>query len=337
MHIRNQVFTIDHHHGQASRTILSGYPAIRGATMQEKADYYIAKMSWLHESLLREPRGHRNMLGSIITDPVSDEAAFGVIFLHPSGMFDGCGDSTFATAAAAIETGLVEAVEPVTRFAIDTVLGQLHIEADVKGGVVSEVRFGNVPSYRVAGFEAALHDSRKIVIDVSFGGLYYGFIDANSLGVELTPEAEPQIVSIAQELWRNLGQSLAIEDHETGRKARLDLLTFVTRRESEESCHYRVANVYPPGSMGRTPSGTGTSAHMALRAAEGDLRSGELFIQESVLGLTFRGRFTPCALSRGGRGINPVVGTKSYMMGISQFVIDPTDPFARGFIMPAIS
>ncbi|MER9832281.1 proline racemase family protein [Mesorhizobium sp. M0134] len=335
MHICNQVFAIDHHHGQASRTILSGYPSIRGATMREKAAYYSDNMSWIHESLLREPRGHRNMLGSIITDPVSDEAAFGVIFLHPSGMFDGCGDSTFATAAAAIESGLVKAVEPITRFTIDSVLGPLHIEADVNGGVVSEVRFGNVPSYRVGSFEAALQGRRRITIDVSFGGLYYGFIDADALGLELAPEAESQIVSIAQELWRNLGQELAIKDDETDRNAKLDLFTFVRRQSSDTGCHYLVANVYPPGSMGRTPSGTGTSAHMALRAAQGELKDGDLFIQESVLGMTFRGYFTTCTLSRGGLGINPLVGTKSYMMAISHFVIDPADPFARGFIMPA--
>ncbi|MGQ3157378.1 proline racemase family protein, partial [Neoaquamicrobium sediminum] len=65
MFARNIVTCVDHHHGQASRTILSGYPAIRGATMREKADYYIRNMSWLHESMLREPRGHRNMLGAV--------------------------------------------------------------------------------------------------------------------------------------------------------------------------------------------------------------------------------------------------------------------------------
>jgi proline racemase len=211
----------------------------------------------------------------------------------------------------------------------------LHIEADVSDGIVSEVRFGNVPSYSIGRIKTALQDGLEINIDVSFGGLYYGFIDADALGLELTPLAEPKIVSIAQDLWRSLGHELDMKDDETGRNARLDLFTFVKRQKSEAGCHYLVANVYPPGSMGRTPSGTGSGAHMALRAAQGELKAGELFIQESVLGMTFRGRFTACTLSRGGVGVNPVVGTKSYMMGISQFVIDPADPFARGFVMSA--
>lgn len=56
MFVTNQIYAIDHHHGQASRTILSGYPTIRGATMREKSDYYLKNLSWIHESLIREPR-----------------------------------------------------------------------------------------------------------------------------------------------------------------------------------------------------------------------------------------------------------------------------------------
>lgn len=274
------------------------------------------------------------MLGSIVTEPVTPEASFGVIFLHPSGMFDGCGDSTFATAAAAIETGLVPAQEPVTRFTIDSVLGPLQIEAEVQGGVVREVRFGNVPSYRVGAIEAALPDGRPVRIDVAFGGLYYGFIDATALGLSLTAETEADVVAIARGLWNRFDEGLELLDEETGTPARLDLFTFVERKPAEHGCHYLVANVYRPGSMGRTPSGTGSSAHMALRAAEGVIAPGEPFVQESVLGMSFRGRFTPCELASGRAGIHPVVGTKSYMMNIGQFVIDPEDPFARGFIMP---
>ena len=103
MHVTNQIYAIDHHHGQASRTTLSGYPTIHGATMPDKANYYLENLSWLHESLMREPRGHKNMLGSILTAPVNEGSEFGVLFQHAFGLFPSCGDSTFATAFIAIE------------------------------------------------------------------------------------------------------------------------------------------------------------------------------------------------------------------------------------------
>lgn len=73
---------------------------------------------------------------------------------------------------------------------------------------------------------------------------------------------------------------------------------------------------------------------MALRAAQGELKAGDLFIQENFLGNDIPPALSTCTLPRGGLGIDTGVGTKSYIMGISQFVIDPADPFARGFIMP---
>lgn len=332
MFARNIITCVDHHHGQASRTIVSGYPAIRGTTMREKVDYYAANMSWLHESMLREPRGHRNMLGAVLTDPVSENAAFGVIFLHPSGMFDGCGDSTFATASALIELGMVAASEPVTRFVLDTVLGPLAIEADVTNGVVREVRFQNVPSYHVGDIEIALSDGRTIGIEVSFGGLFYGFIDATSAGIELSQASEGLIVSTAQALWKNIGETTVLTDPASEKAAPIDLFTFVSREKQDHGSNYLAANVYRPGRMGRTPSGTGSSAHLALRVAKGIHNPDQPFVQRSLLGTRFTGTATRSVLPNGHPCVIPSIGAKSYMMGISQFVIDPADSFAHGFI-----
>lgn len=333
MFSRNVITCVDHHHGQASRTILSGHPAIRGRTMREKADFYLRTMSWLHESTLREPRGHRNLLGAVLTDPVSDDAAFGVIFLHPSGTFDGCGDSTFATAAALIEMGMVTVTEPITRFVLDTVLGPLSIEADVAGGVVKEVRFSNVASYRVGGFEVALADGRTLQVEVAFGGLYYGFIDAAAAGLNLEQKAEPRIIATAQALWESIGAATPLTDPASGKPVALDLFTFTARQEAERGSAYLAANVYKPGRMGRTPSGTGSSAHIALRVATGAHDPAEPFVQRSLLGTHFTGTAARATLPDGRPCVVPTIGAKSYMMGISQLVIDPADPFGHGFIV----
>lgn len=332
MKLKNQIFAIDHHHGQASRTVLSGFPFIRGDTMRDKAAYYLENMSWVHESLIREPRGHRNMLGSIVTAPVAPGSAFGALFLHAYGLFDGCGDSTFSTAAAAIETGMVEPVEPQTRFAIDTVLGPLQIEADVTNGEITEVRFENVPSYHVGDVTIDVPELGPVTIQMAFGGLYFGFIDAASIGLEVAASAERDIILAAQKIFAAIGDSFDMTDRQNGQPVPLDLITFV-KKDAEPANSYTVANVYKPGRMGRTPSGTGTSAHIALRSALGEYTPGERFIQRSIVGTHFTGTAVACDLPAGGQGVRPVIGTKSYMMAISQFVIDPADSFGRGFVL----
>ncbi|MGH6761625.1 MAG: proline racemase family protein [Phyllobacterium sp.] len=333
MFVKNVINYIDHHHGQASRTVLSGYPAIRGATMREKEASYLKSMPWVHEALLREPRGHRNLLGAILTDPVSSESAYGVLFLHPSGLFDGCGDSTLSTASALIETGMVEASEPVTRFQLDTVLGPLGIEADVKDGVVTQVRFRNVPSYHVGDIDVDLPDGRHVHVELAFGGLTYGFIDAQALGIVLQQSSEAEIVATAQALWAKIGDTTELTDPVTGRPARIDLFTFVQREEAEKGSKYRAANVYRPGRMGRTPSGTGSSAHIALRVAKGLHEPSEPFVQESLLGLHFVGTAERSKTVNGHDCVLPSIGAKSFMMGMGSAVIDPEDPFRRGFIV----
>lgn len=269
------------------------------------------------------------MLGAILTDPVSDSSAFGILFLHAGGLFDGCGDSTFCAAAAAIETGRVEVTEPITKFSIDTVNGPIHIEADVQAGRVAEVRFENVPSYLIESFTVSTPNLKDITIDTAFGGLYFAFVDAASAKVELDPSNEKTIVSTALEIWKAIDRKgLGIDPHRSQRYA-LDLVTFI---QNVGENWYKVGNVYQPGRMGRTPSGTGTGAHMALRHVRGELSMTTPFIHESVVGMKFRGQGMPVS-TKTGEVFIPTIGAKSYLMGVHQFYVDKDDPFATGFAL----
>jgi proline racemase len=333
MFVRNFLTCVDHHHGQASRTIIAGYPAIRGRTMGEKARHYVENMSWIHEAALCEPRGHRNLLGAILTEPVSAEAAYGILFLHPSGMFDGCGDSTFSAGTALVELGMVPAQEPVTRFGLDTVLGRLDIEVDVKDGIVQQIRFRNVASYYVGDFEVTLSDGRKLQVEVAFGGLYYGFIRAEQAGFPLTSQAETPIIGAAQMLWDAIGTATPLTDPQSGQQIEIDLFTFVEDQNATNGSHWIAANVYKPGRMGRTPSGTGSSAHIALRVAKGVHEPSEPFVQQSLLGTRFTGTAERHTLSGGHPCVHPTIAARSHMMSITQIVLDPADPFRHGFIV----
>ena len=51
----------------------------------------------------------------------------------------------------------------------------------------------------------------------------------------------------------------------------------------------------PGGAYDRSPCGTGTSAKLACLAADGKLRPGERWVQESVIGSRFEARYRPGA------------------------------------------
>src|SRR5215510_4623065 len=149
MRAQNILYTWDYHHGQATRVIVAGLPPLRGVTMAEKQAYFAQHCDHVRTSLMQEPRGHANMLGSALTDPVTPDGDAGVLFLHPRGFFDMCGDSTFSTAAALIDSGILHCDDPDGErdIKLDTVAGRVDVRVRLKNGDPIAVTFNNVPSY----------------------------------------------------------------------------------------------------------------------------------------------------------------------------------------------
>src|SRR5437867_8619784 len=87
------------------------------------------------------------MYGCFVVAPSNDEADLGVVFFHNAGYSTACGHGTIALVTWAIESGLVDAVEPETRIVVDVPSGRLETRARVDGGGVRSVRFRNVPAF----------------------------------------------------------------------------------------------------------------------------------------------------------------------------------------------
>ncbi|MCD4677637.1 MAG: proline racemase family protein [Desulfobacula sp.] len=332
MKFKHLINTLDYHHGQASRTIISGYPPILGSTMKKKAAYYDKHLAWIHRSLIREPRGHANMLGSILTEPVSPEAAIGVLYLHAEGQFEMCGDSAFATAYAVLENGIVEPVEPLTEFAMDTVAGLVRVKAEVRDGSVNQVTIENVPAFYVEDYQTTLSTGTLVTLEIAYGGLYYALVDSNFIGISLKPKNAGRLIKLGMEIIGLANDTLNIRHNYPPYDININLVTFYEKLETQKS-NYLVCNIYPPGRMGRTPSGTGLSAHLALRCHKGQLKLHQDFIQKSIVGTTFTGKLTGKSKKEGLVSYIPAISTRSYLMGINQYIIDPDDPFKEGFVL----
>ena len=93
-----------------------------------------------------EPRGHADMYGCIVTPPVSEDADFGVLFLHNEGYSTMCGHGIIGIATVAIETGMVPVTEPVTTLKIDSPAGPITAYGRIENSRVKSVYFHNVPS-----------------------------------------------------------------------------------------------------------------------------------------------------------------------------------------------
>ena len=107
-----EIKTIDSHTmGESTRIVYDGFPYLPGDTMMEKKKYPMENYDFLHSALMLEPRGHRDMFGALLTQPVHEEADFGVIFMDSGGCLNMCGHGSIGTASMVVETEMVWDIE----------------------------------------------------------------------------------------------------------------------------------------------------------------------------------------------------------------------------------
>jgi len=84
----------------------------------------------------------------------------------------------------------------------------------------------------------------------------------------------------------------------------------------------------PGKAYDRSPCGTGTSAKLACLAADGKVKEGDAWVQESILGSVFTGRFR--WLDHAASKIEPVIVGRAFVNAEATLLLDDRDPFAHG-------
>lgn len=81
MKVSKMISVVDTHTaGEAARLIVGGIPKFHGKTMADKKIYLETQADDLRKMLMHEPRGHKNMFGAFICEPVHDEADYGIFW-----------------------------------------------------------------------------------------------------------------------------------------------------------------------------------------------------------------------------------------------------------------
>jgi trans-L-3-hydroxyproline dehydratase len=208
-----KIATVDlHTEGEPLRIILSGFPELPGDSILARRRYARENLDHLRTALMWEPRGHADMYGCIITQAVTPDADFGVLFLHNEGYSTMCGHAIIGVTKAVLETGAIPIQSPETAVKIDTPAGLVAAYARVHQGEVRSVYFHNVPSY-VVELDASVDvpGLGTIKYDLAFGGAYYAYVQANEIGVALTPENYRLLIEKGMDIKRAVMNSRTIE------------------------------------------------------------------------------------------------------------------------------
>lgn len=319
--------------GHPTRTVVGGFKHIPGGTMQEKFLYMKENEDWLRRVLCFEPRGSQIMSCTIVTEPCTPGTDVGILYFEASCWMPMCGHDTMGAAVALIETGMVDVTEPITKIALDTPAGVVHVEAEVHDGSVESVSFVNAPALvlnRNVTVKTELFG--PLTMDISWGGNVYAILPAASVGLDICPENASRFVSIANAIAKEINEQIEVHHPE------LSFVNAVTHVEFSGPPKGKDADVQNvvvalPTVVDRSPCGTGTSAKAALLAAEGRLKAGESFIHESIIGSQFKCEIVEETSVGGVPAVIPKVTGNACIIGFCEWVIDPKDPFPEGFVL----
>jgi proline racemase len=332
---KHVISTVDSHTaGESTRLVVSGLPPLRGATMAEKMICARKELDGLRGLLMLEPRGRQDMYGALLTTPTDRKADFGLIFMNTRKYTTMCGHAVIGAATTVVETGMIQAVEPETTVVFETPVGLIDTQAQVQDGRVLGVSFSNTPVF-VYQLGARLSDSDlgELLVDVVYSGGFFALVDAERVGLKLIPAETSMLADLGARLRQLANAQLEVRHPELSFVRTIDAVEFHSRAERREdgSLWARNAATFGERTVDRSPCGTGTGAKMAVLHATGDLEVGQGFISESIVGTRFIGRIIEETRVGAYPAIVPRVTGRAYLTGFHQFVLDPDDPFPRGF------
>lgn len=313
-------------------------PHVPGTDMVEKRDYCSANLDHIRKMLTYEPRSGSNSYGVVVTDAVSKDAQFGAVYFDASGWHDMCGHATIFLSSLAVQRKLVDTKgKESVEIAIDTPAGVVTATVYTnENEEVDHVSLENVPSFKLNDFTIELNEYGKIPVPVVFGGNFYAIVDMEKLGIDYSRDSLKELVDIAKEIIEKIDHERIEHPLIPGIKG----LYGVRFHSYENKKSDRVNGPLLFGTkervtIDRSPSGTGSSAHLAYLYSIGkDIKLGEEVRFLSAIGTEF-GCVAEREMKVGSyKAILPVISTVDrgcYITAYSNYVVDGEDPLEYGF------
>jgi 4-hydroxyproline epimerase len=306
----NAIRVIDSHTGgEPTRLVIEGGPDLGTGPLAERLQRFREHFDGYRSALANEPRGSDPLVGALLVEPHAPDCALGVIFFNNVGYLGMCGHGTIGLIASLAFTGQLKPGQ----FRIDTPVGPVEAELKPDG----EVTVANIVSYRAARqVRIDVPNVGMVSGDVAWGGNWFFLVNDHGQHIDLK-----NVEALTDYSWRLRAavneQGFPLVDHielfAASPSAGVDSRNFV---------------LCPGKAYDRSPCGTGTSAKLACLAADGKLDEGAPWVQESLVGSTFTGRFRWHDKAKG--EVRPSITGTAYVTGESRLHLDPRDPFRFG-------
>jgi proline racemase len=322
-----------HTEGELNEVITGGVLDVPGKTMFDKMRWLQTEGDDLRKFLLYEPRGKVTQCVNLVLPSAHPEADAGFVIMESEYYVPMSGSNTICTVTALLETGILPMREPVTDLTLEAPGGLIRVTAACKDGKCQSVTFRNVPSFVFAlNRPVEVEGLGTVFVDVAYGGMIYAMVDARALGFKIEPSEARDLVDMGERIKRAAAKQIPAMHPENSEIHTINQTLWaapVTEAEGLKTA--RNAVIVSPGRIDRSPCGTGTCARLAIMHAKGQLKVGERFIHESIIGTKFTGEILSIAQIGGMAGINCAITGRAWITAFHQYVLDPSDPLPTGY------
>jgi len=300
-----------HTGGEPTRVVISGGPDLGNDALANRLQRFRNQHDDFRCAVVNEPRGSDAIVGALLCAPVDESCITGVIFFNSVAYLGMCGHGTIGIIATLAH---LNRIGPGTH-RIETPVGVVVARLDDNG----EVEVANVPSYRLAtNVTVEVPGFGAVTGDVAWGGNWFFLV--NDHGQELEFEYLDKLMEFTLRVRESLARDgiTGLDGHE------IDHVELFTRSRlaGVDSKNFVLC---PGNTYDRSPCGTGTSAKLACLVADGKLREGQIWRQESIVGSVFEG-----TVSVIDSVVHPKIKGSAFITAESDFILDARDPFSMG-------
>lgn len=310
--------------------VVGGLPAIPGETVFEKKLYLEHERPEFGRVLMFEPRGPRGV--NFIVPATDPEASFGYVIAEPTEYPAMSGTNTMCVITVLLETGMIPMLEPATEVVVEAPAGLIRARCTCADGKVTQVSFLNQPAF-VYHHQAPVEVEGigTVVVDVAWGGMCYVLVDAASLGFSISLDESRDLVRMGQIIKGAAAEQLEAVHPLEPRNYGITQTEFTGPLvEVDGALRSKNAVIISPGSIDRSPCGTGTSARLAVLHARGEIAVGQPFIHDSILDTTFHCSIESTTTVGPYPAVSPRIGGQAWITSLEQAGVDVTDPFPEG-------
>lgn len=321
-----------HSEGEVGNVVTGGMVPLRGDSVFEMMRDLERNHDDIRRLLLFEPRGSAVQNANVIVPARHPEADLGFIIMEATEYPVMSGSNTICVATVALETGMLPMTEPETRLTLEAPAGLIPVACRCADGKVTAVRFTNRPAFAYhLDHPLDVPGLGRLSVDIAYGGMTFVLVDAAALDITPTADQGRRLADLGRRIITAAAAAIATVHPENPRIPGITIATICGPPEPVAGgWRARNATVVLPGRLDRSPCGTATCARMAVLHAKGRLAPGETFEHVSAIGTRFLGRIEALATVGDRPAIVPSIEGRAWITALSQYGLDPGDPFPDG-------